>query len=59
MAQSDPSRTESATPKRRNKARQEGSVPRSQELNKLLVLLAGVVVLLLLLRPLKKAMPGV
>ena len=45
MAQHDPSRTEQATPKRRNKARKEGSVPKSQELPKPLTLLVGLVAL--------------
>lgn len=45
MAQHDPSRTESATPKRRNKARGEGNVPKSQELPKPLTLLFGLLVL--------------
>lgn len=43
MAQSDPSRTEKATPKRRNKARKKGNVPKSQELTKALTILAGSV----------------
>ncbi|MHC1789258.1 flagellar biosynthesis protein FlhB [Solidesulfovibrio sp.] len=38
----DPSKTEKATPKRRSKARDKGSVPRSQELPKLTVLMAGL-----------------
>lgn len=38
----DPSKTEHATPKRRKKAREKGSVPRSQELPKLTVLVAGL-----------------
>lgn len=41
----DPSRTESATPKRRNKARGEGSVPKSQELPKPITLLFGLLAL--------------
>ncbi len=41
----DPSRTERATPKRRNKARGEGSVPKSQELPKPLTLLVGLLAL--------------
>jgi flagellar biosynthetic protein FlhB len=45
MPQSDPSKTEKATPKRRQKARNEGNVPRSQELSKLVVLLIGLVFL--------------
>ncbi|OLN28040.1 Flagellar biosynthesis protein FlhB [Desulfovibrio sp. DV] len=38
----DPSKTEKATPKRRDKTREKGSVPRSQELPKLTVLMAGL-----------------
>jgi flagellar biosynthetic protein FlhB len=45
MPQQDPSRTEHATPKRRNKARGEGSVPKSQELPKPLTLLVGLLAL--------------
>ena len=41
----DPSKTENATQKRRSKARDKGSVPRSQELPKLTVLVAGLLVL--------------
>ncbi len=41
----DPSKTEQATPKRRNKARNEGNVPKSQELSKPLVVLAGLIAL--------------
>ncbi len=39
----DPSKTEAATPKRRNKARQKGNVPKSQEVTKTITILAGVV----------------
>ena len=49
MSQNDPSRTEQATPKRRNKARGEGSVPKSQELPKPLTLLFGIIMLRLYL----------
>ncbi len=49
MPQTDPSRTEQATPKRRNKARREGNVPKSQELSKVCVLLAGLVALWILI----------
>jgi len=42
MSQQDPSRTERATSKRRNKARGEGSVPKSQELPKPFLLLIGL-----------------
>lgn len=43
MSRQDPSRTEAATPKRIKKARDEGSVPRSAEVSKVVVLLVGVV----------------
>ena len=43
MAQTDPSRTERATGKRRNKARNKGNVPKSQEMPKATVLLGGLV----------------
>ena len=49
MAQKDPSKTEQATVKRRDKARNEGNVPRSQELSKLVVLLFGLIVVRLLI----------
>ncbi len=42
MAQ-DPSRTETATQKRRGKAREDGNVPRSQELSKATVVLGGLI----------------
>jgi flagellar biosynthetic protein FlhB len=45
MAQTDPSRTERATPKRRNKVRGEGNVPKSSEFSKAMLLLAGVIAL--------------
>ncbi len=45
--QADPSRTEQATPKRLNKQRQEGNVPKAQELSKFISLVAGLVVLFL------------
>ena len=38
---SEQERTESATPKRREEARKEGRVPRSQELSGAVLLLAG------------------
>jgi flagellar biosynthetic protein FlhB len=41
MAQ-DPSKTEKATTKRRNKTREEGNVPKSAELTKVITLLMGV-----------------
>lgn len=45
MPQSDPSRTEKATPKRREEARDEGNVPKSEEVSKAATLLFGVVAL--------------
>ncbi|GAB6038847.1 flagellar biosynthesis protein FlhB [Fundidesulfovibrio butyratiphilus] len=45
MAERDPSRTETATKRRRDQARKKGSVPKSQELTKVAVLLAGMLAL--------------
>ncbi|MGM0423646.1 MAG: flagellar biosynthesis protein FlhB [Thermodesulfobacteriota bacterium] len=45
MPQKDPNRTETATPKRREKAREEGNVPKSDEISKVVVLLAGILVM--------------
>ncbi|GAU09045.1 flagellar biosynthesis protein FlhB [Desulfoplanes formicivorans] len=45
MPQKDPSKTEKATPKRRKKAREEGNVPKSQELSKSVLLIGGVLAL--------------
>lgn len=45
MPQTDPSRTEKATPKRRDKARQEGNVAKSQEIPKVTILLGGLLAL--------------
>jgi flagellar biosynthetic protein FlhB len=56
MSQHDPSRTEKATPKRRNKARGEGSVPKSQELPKPITLLFGLIVLRLYLDTIRTEM---
>ena len=39
----DPSKTEKATPKRREKAREEGNVPKGMEMSKATVMLAGLV----------------
>ncbi|GAB6059553.1 flagellar type III secretion system protein FlhB [Desulfonatronum parangueonense] len=50
MPQSDPSRTEQATPKQRNKAREKGNVPRSQELSKVTVLLGGFLALFFMIQ---------
>lgn len=45
FGQEDPSKTEKATPKRRDKQRNDGNVPKAQEFTKVMVLLAGVVAL--------------
>ncbi len=45
MAQKDPSKTEQATPKQRKKARNEGNVPKSQELSKVIGLVGGIIAL--------------
>lgn len=42
MAEREPGRTEQATPKRRGDARKKGSVPKSAELAKMAILLAGM-----------------
>ncbi|MBO4300021.1 MAG: flagellar biosynthesis protein FlhB [Desulfovibrio sp.] len=44
-AQQDPSRTEKATPKRVQKQREEGNVPKSQELGKTVSLVTGLCIL--------------
>lgn len=41
--QQDPSRTEKATPKQRNKQRNKGNVPKSQEVSKAMSLVAGLI----------------
>jgi flagellar biosynthesis protein FlhB len=56
VPQSDPSRTETATPKQRNKARNKGNVPRSQELSKVTVLLGGFLTLFFLIGVMAKQM---
>ena len=43
FGQPDPSKTEKATDKRRKKAREDGNVPKGQELGKALVLIAGLI----------------
>jgi len=45
IGQEDPSKTEKATPKRREKQRAEGNVAKGQEIPKVMVLLAGVLML--------------
>ncbi len=43
MAQKDPSRTEKATPRQINKAREKGNVQKSQEVTKTLTIAGGLV----------------
>lgn len=45
MPQQDPSKTEKATDKRRDKQRKEGNVPKSQDFSKTIILLAGILAL--------------
>ena len=56
--QTDPSRTEEATPKRRNKQRQEGNVPKSQELGKAVSLMGGMSVLYVWIGPMSEKLKG-
>lgn len=49
--QTDPSRTEEATPKRRKKQREEGNVPKSQELGKAVSLVGGIIALYVWIGP--------
>lgn len=58
MPQSDPSRTELATSKQRDKARNKGNVPRSQELSKVTVLLGGFLTLFFLIHMMTEQMHG-
>lgn len=57
--QQDPSRTEEATPKRRNKQRQEGNVPKSQELGKAVSLTGGLIALYLWLGPMSEGIKDI
>ncbi len=43
MPQKDPRKTERATPRRRKKAREEGNVPRSDEISNVAVLIAAII----------------
>ncbi|OBQ50157.1 flagellar biosynthesis protein FlhB [Halodesulfovibrio spirochaetisodalis] len=45
MPQSDPSKTEKATPKKREKTREDGDVAKSQEVPKAATTLAGIIIL--------------
>jgi len=56
MAEREPGRTETATPKRRNKARNDGNVPKSQELPKPIILLFGLIMLRLYLETIRAEM---
>jgi flagellar biosynthetic protein FlhB len=49
VAEKDPNATEKATDKKRNKSRQDGSVPKSQEVGKVWALVGGFLALLLLI----------
>ena len=51
-SQKDPSRTEEATPKRKKKQREEGNVPKSQELGKAVSLVGGLTALYVWIGPL-------
>lgn len=50
----DPSKTEEATPKRKNKQRQEGNVPKSQELGKAVSLTCGLAALFVWIGPMSE-----
>ncbi|MDO5603022.1 MAG: EscU/YscU/HrcU family type III secretion system export apparatus switch protein, partial [Oscillospiraceae bacterium] len=52
--QQDPSRTEEATAKRKQKQREEGNVPKSQELGKAVSLTGGLIALHLWLGPMSE-----
>ena len=45
IGQEDPSKTEKATAKRRNKQREEGNVAKGQEITKVMILLSGALAL--------------
>ncbi|MDR0828344.1 MAG: flagellar biosynthesis protein FlhB [Desulfovibrio sp.] len=55
----DPSKTENATPKRRNKARSEGNVAKSQEVVKAVSVLAGLIGLTVCLRYMNSELMGI
>ena len=56
MAEREPGRTETATPKRRNKARKDGNVPKSQELPKPVIMLFALIMLRLYLGTIRTEM---
>ena len=55
----DPSKTEQATPKRVNKARQKGNVAKSQEASKTMSVLAGLIILTFWIQFIAKDMMGI
>ena len=57
--QKDPSRTENATPKRVNKQRSEGNVPKSQELGKAVSLTGGLIALYVWIGPMRESIEGI
>ena len=57
--QKDPSRTENATPKRVNKQRSEGNVPKSQELGKAVSLTGGLIALYVWIGPMRESIEEV
>lgn len=59
MAQKDPSRTEQATRKRLNKARNKGNVAKSQEVSKAVTTFAGLVAITFMLGVLNEHMQEV
>lgn len=59
MAQEDPSRTEKATPKRVKKARDRGSVPKSGELTKGILLLIGLIAMYIFINYIAKHLMGI
>ena len=59
MAESDVEKTEPASPRRLEKAKEEGQVPRSRELNTFLLLLIGVSTLWIIAQSLFTALQGV
>ncbi|MDR3362079.1 MAG: flagellar biosynthesis protein FlhB [Desulfovibrio sp.] len=57
--QQDPSRTEDATPKRREKQRNEGNVPKSQELGKAISLIGGLIALYVWIGPMSEEIKSI
>ncbi len=55
----DPSKTEEATPKRKRKQREEGNVPKSQELGKAVSLTFGMSILFVWIGPMSEMIKGV